>query len=305
MSEKRLKQLVGALAVVVVLWIVATLVSRGGDGSIEGTADLAGFFDGVDATSVSEARILRPTDTIRLTHDGDSWHVNDFRADSGAVARFFQTLQDAKMGDLVATNPANHDRMGVSADSAKTLELDVGGATRSLLFGHDGPRPSTIYARRSDSDEVYLVEAGLSSHLTRQLDDWRNRKMLAIDTTRVARVEIVRDRDAYALLRADTMWTFADGSPARTSQVAALMRELGGGLVASTFVPDGDSLAAFPQGGSTVALSAEGDTLAEVRIGGGERDRWGMVAGDSVRYMLPDFRVGSVTPTRESLRPPE
>jgi len=305
MSEKTLKQLVGALAVVAVLWIAATLVTRAGDGSIEGGADLAAFFEGVDAASVDEARILRPADSIRLMRQGDAWQVNGFRADSGAVARFFQALQDAEVGDLVATNPANHERMGVSADSARTLVLQVGGSTRSLMFGDEGPRPSTIYARGLDSDEVYLVGSVLFTHVRRQLDDWRNRRMLAIDTTRVARVEVRRDQESYTLLRADTLWTFADGSAARTVQVAALMRELGGGLVAAGFVPDGDSLAAFPQGGSTVAYSAEGDVLAEVAIGGGERDRWGMVAGDSVRYRLPDFRVTSIAPTLEALAPPD
>jgi len=48
------------------------------------------------------------------------------------------------VGDLVATNPANHERMGVSADSARTVELDVAGATRALMFGDEGPRPSPI-----------------------------------------------------------------------------------------------------------------------------------------------------------------
>jgi hypothetical protein len=257
----------------------------------------------VDAGSVGEARILRSADTILLERQAETWRVNGFRADSGAVARFFQALQDADVGDLVATNPANHGRMGVSADSARTVELDVDGATRALMFGDEGPRPSTIYAREPTSDDVYLVGGGLFNHVRRQLDDWRNRRMLAIDTTRIARVEVRRDGESYTLQRADTLWTFGDGSPARTIMVAALMRELGGGLVAAGFVPDGDSLAAFPQGGSTVAYAADGAVLAEVSIGAGERDRWGMVAGDSVRYRLPDFRVSSLVPTRDALAP--
>jgi hypothetical protein len=305
MSEKALKQLVGALAVVVVLWIVATVVSRAGDGSIGGGGDLAAFFEGVDAGSVTSVRILRPQDTIRLSLDAGTWRVNGFQADSGSVARVFQALQDAEMDGLIATNPANHERMGVSADSARTLELGVAGSTRSLLFGDEGPRPATIYAREPGADEVYLVQAALWNHLQRQLDDWRNRRMLAIDTSRVAHIAVARDQDAFTLVRADSVWTFADGSAARASQVRSLLGELGGGLVASRFVPDGDSLAALPQGGATVALSAEGDVLAEVTVGSGTGDRWGMVVGDPVRYRLPAFRVNAITPTLESVRPPE
>lgn len=305
MSEKTLKQLVGALAVVVVLWVVATLVSRAGGGSIEASGDILGFFEGVDETSVDGARILRTEDTIRLSKNDQTWRVNGFRADSGSVARFFQAIEGAEVGDLVASNPANHARMGVSADSARTLELQAGGATRSMLFGKEGPRASTIYARESGADEVYLVDGALWSHLQRQLDDWRNRRMVAVDTSRVTRVEVERDGDGFTLVRADSVWTFADGSPVQPPQVRGILGELGGGLVASRFVPDGDSLAALPRGASTVAYSAEGNVLAEVVIGSGTGDRWGRVTGDSVRYRLPGFRVNQIAPTLESVRPQE
>ena len=229
--------------------------------------------------------------------------MNGFRADSGSVARFFQTLEDAEIDDLVATNPANHARMGVAADSASTLELEVGGATRTLLFGREGSRPSTIYARQSGSDEVYLVVGALRNHLQRSLDDWRNRRMLAIDTSRIARIAVQRDDDAFTLVKSDTVWTFADGGAARAFQVQSILNELGGGLVASRFVADDDSLAALPRGGSTVAFSEGGDVLAEVTIGSGTGERWATVAGDSVRYRLPSFRVDMIAPTLESVRP--
>jgi hypothetical protein len=303
MSEKALKQLVGALAVVAVLWVMATLVSRAGDGSIAASGELAGFFDGASESSVEAARILRAGDSIRLSREGDAWTVNGFRADSGSVARFFQTLEGAEVGDLIATNPANHERMGVSADGASTLELVVGGSTRSLLFGNEGPRPSTLYARRPGADEVHLVEGALGNHLQRPLDDWRNRRMLVIDTSRVTRLAVQRDDDAYTLVRADSVWTFADGGAVRAPQVQSILSELGGGVVASRFVAEDDSLAALPEGGSTVALSEGGDVLAEVRIGSGTGERWAMVAGDSVRYRLPSFRVDLIVPSLESVQP--
>ena len=303
MSEKALKRLVGALAVVVVLWGAATLVSRAGDGSIGATGALAAFFEGVSADAVTEARIVRPADTIVLSREGERWSVNGFRADSGSVARFFETLEGAEVGDLVAANPANHARMGVSVDSARTLELELDGETRSLLFGGDGPRPATVYAREPGADQVYLVEGALLNHLQRQLDDWRNRKMLAIDTSRVSRIAVDRGDDAFTLVRADSVWTFADGGAARASQVQSILNELGGGLVASRFVADDDSLAALPAGGSTVAFSEAGDVLAEVTVSEGTGERWAMVAGDSVRYRLPSFRVDLIVPTLESVRP--
>jgi hypothetical protein len=306
-SERTLKRLVGALAAVVVLWGVATLVSRAGDDRAGVGEEIAAFFEGVDSSSVTGARIERPRDTIALELEGGVWRVNGFASDSGSIARFLATLADAEVTEMVATNPANHERMGVSADSARALVLEVGGATRRLLFGKEGPRVATIYARAPDRDEVYLVSGGLWSHLNRQLDDWRNRRLLAIDTARVRRISVDRDGDRFTLVRADTIWTFEDGSPVRAAQVRSLLNELGGGLIASRFVGDSESLAARPPGGSTIAYAETGEVLAEVTVSArdeeGTNDRWGMVAGDSVRYRLPGFRVDMIVPTRASLAP--
>jgi hypothetical protein len=158
MSERLLLRLIGVLVVVVLLWGGATLLARMGGDSVDVDEEVAAYFEGVDAASVSSIRILRPADTIELVPDGDRWRVNGFRGDSGSVARFFQSLDEAEVSGLAATNPANHERMGVSSDSARTLELVVSGSPRSLLFGDDGPRVGTVYARRPGADEVYLIE---------------------------------------------------------------------------------------------------------------------------------------------------
>lgn len=302
MSERTLKQLVGALAIVAGLWLVASLVSRGGD-SIEAPAGLGATFEGVEPTSVTAIRFIRPEDTIELRPDAGAWRVNGWQADSGSVARLFEAVAETSVGDLMATNPANHERMGVSADSARTIEIEIAGATRTLLVGNEGPRFSTAYARLPGEDEVYLLEGGIRAQLTRQLDSWRNRRLLAIDTSAVSRITVQRDDDTFTLVRGDSTWTFEDGSEAVSSQVQGLLQELGGSLVAAGIVAESDSLAGLPAAGSTVAQSEGGDVLAEVTIGSGTGERWAMAAGDSVRYRIATFRVNLINPTLESVRP--
>lgn len=302
MSERALKRLVGALAVVVGLWVVAYLVTRGG-GSIDAPSAVGAAFDGVDATSVTEVRFIHPMDTVTLRRDGDAWRVNGFRADSGSVARFFEAVSDVEANDLVATNPANHERMGVAGDSVNTLQIDVGGDTRTVLIGDTGPRVATAYARVPDQDDVYLLEGGIRPHVVRDLDDWRNRRMVSIDTSRVNRIAVERDGDSYTLVRGDSVWTFEDGSQVAERSVENLLQQLGGALVAAGFVADGDSLAALPQGGSTTAYSESGDVLAEVSIGSGSGELWAMAAGDSVRYRIATFRADLITPPLERMLP--
>ncbi|MDH3207529.1 MAG: DUF4340 domain-containing protein [Gemmatimonadota bacterium] len=302
MSERTLKQLVGALAVVGGLWLVASLVTGGG-GGIDAPTDLSETFEGVDATSVTAVRFIQPTDTVELRPDAGRWRVNGWQADSGNVARFFVAVAEASVTDLMATNPTNHDRMGVSPDNASTLEIDIGGTTRSLIVGNEGPRPATAYARLPDQDEVYLLEGSIRPHLSRQLDDWRNRRVVAIDTSAVRRITVRRDDQVFTLVRGDSAWTFEDGAEVVSRQVQSILSELGGALVGSGIVSEEDSIFALPAGSSTVAYSQSGDVLTEVTLGSGTGERWATAAGDSVRYRIAAFRADLITPTLASVRP--
>ena len=302
MSERTLKRLVGALAVVVALWVVTTLVAGGG-GTAGPSGGMATIFDGISESSIEAVRLSGTDQPVELRREGEAWTVNGYAPDSATVARFIDLIVDLEVGDLAATNPANHDRMGVSQDSAESMEIDVeGGDTRRVLIGKQGPRFATVYGRLPDEDEVYVLRGDLRIHAIRRLDDWRNKRMVAIDTSLVRRIEVERDGEAYTVVRADSTWTLEDGGEAAPTPVRNMLMELAN-LRASAILEDGDSIAALEQGGSTMAYSESGEVLAEVRIGSGEADRWGRVPSDSVIYRLPSFRVDRITPERSAVDP--
>jgi len=300
-SEKTLKTLLGALVVALVLWGGVTLISRWSGGGPSAAPALADIFEGATADSVMTVHISGPKDTISLARAANGkWTVNGLAPDSGTVARFFSTLKDTKIGDLVSTNPANQASMGISKDSAWTLSFDVGGKARTLLVGKSGPRYGTAYVRLPGEDQVYLAEGALRSNVTRSLDDWRNKRIVALDTASVHRLEVDRDGKTYTLVRADSSWTLAGGEAANKTSVKDILTELSG-LQAAGFMAPGDTLATTPQGARIVALSASGDTLGQVTMGSGEADRWARTPGDSVTYRLAGWRVDRVVPKRESV----
>jgi len=302
MSERTLKRLVGALAIVVALWVVTTLVAGGG-GTAGPSGGMATIFDGISESSIEAVRLSGTDQPVELRREGEAWTVNGYAPDSATVARFIDLVVELEVGDLAATNPANHDRMGVSQDSAESMEIDVeGGDTRRVLIGKQGPRFATVYGRLPDEDQVYVLRGDLRIHAIRRLDDWRNKRIVAIDTSLVRRIEVERDGEAYTVVRADSTWTFEDGSEAATTPVRNMLMELAN-LRASAILEEGDSIAALEQGGSTMAYSESGEVLAEVRIGSGEADRWGRVPSDSVIYRLPSFRVDRITPERSAVDP--
>jgi hypothetical protein len=300
MSDRTLKALLGTLGILLVIWAGVSLFSGRGGTSGDPTGAVSGFFQGVTPESTSEVRIRKPEDgtTVEIRREAGSWTVNGYATDSGTVARFWDAMGEADFGDRMASNPANHSRMGVSADSAIQLEIVTGSDARILLVGKTGPRYGTAFARLPDEDPVYLLEGNLRSHLTRSLDDWRNKRMAGLDTTAIQRLEVERDGEAYALERGDSLWTLTSGDSVDATALNGILSELAG-LQASGFYTAGDSLS---ESGATVrAYDEAGDTLLELEIGAGDGDRWARVEGDSILYRLPSWRVTRVVPDRERI----
>lgn len=306
MSELALKRLVGALAVVVMLWLGAMLITDG-SGSISASGEITGFFDGVDSASVDAVRIGDGGDAVELTRTGMAWTVNGYPADRAAVSRLMAALSDASIGDLGATNPQNHDRMGVSADSATALSIDTGQGSRTILIGDAGPRFGTSWARMPGEDAVYLLEGDVRAQIDRDVDAWRNRVMVAVDSADVARIEVDRDDVSWAVVRSDSAWTL-DGEGAENGDGAAAPVAIEGilseltNLVATGFVAESDSIAALPRASMTRALSSTGEVLAEITIGSGSGDRWARTASDDDLYRVSSFRADRVAPALASVR---
>lgn len=300
MSERTLKRLVGALAVAVALWVVTSLVAGGGGGAAGPAGEITTIFEGVSESTLEAVRLSGTDRPVELRRDGEAWTVNGYASDSATVARFLDLIYDVEVGNLAATNPANHDRMGVSQDSAESIELEVDGETRRVLIGKQGPRFATVYGRIPGEDEVYVLEGDLRMHVIRLFDDWRNKRMVSVDTTRVHRIEVERDGEAFTVLRGDSVWTLEGGGEVDAQPVRNILMELAS-LRASSILEEGDSLAALPEGGSTVAYDESGTVLAEVRIGSGEADRWGRVPSDSTVYRLPSFRIDRIAPERSEV----
>ena len=302
MSERTLKQLVGALALVVAVGLVVYAFS-GGSGSIGASGAIAGVFEGVTPAGVETIEITRSGATVTLARSGEEWTANGYPADTAVVARLLDGLAASTIGDLAATNPANHARMGVVPDSAIDLTFRAAGRDRTLMVGKSGRRFGTAYVRLPTEDDVYLLESDLRGQLARDLDGWRNRTMVTVDTAAVERLEVVRAGTSYSLERGDSVWTFAGGGETRASAVNGMLAELSR-LVASGFVAEGDSIAQLPLATTTRAYDASGAVLAEITIGAGDGDRWARNGQDDYIYRVSSFRAGRVAPTREDAAPP-
>jgi hypothetical protein len=284
-SARTLRALLGALLVLLSVWAIVTLLAGRRDPRRGAPPALTGFFHAATEANVSAVRLKGPRDTVTLERHDGVWSANGYRADSKAVARFWKALKDARVGDVVATNPSNHRRMGVTSDSMWRVDLDTHDGVRSILVGKTGPRSGTTYVRLPEEDTVYLLEGDLRIRVAYTTDDWRDRRILGVDTSAVARIAVELDRQRYTIARGKNGWNVPGDGTADTTTVRIILTELTY-LHAAGFLEKADTIAEKPYGGVVTAFSASGDTLAQLTLGAGPGDRWARTRGDSTLYRL-------------------
>ncbi|HEX6938108.1 MAG TPA: DUF4340 domain-containing protein [Longimicrobiales bacterium] len=303
MSEKSLKMLAGVVAGLLVLYLITALASGSPDASAADGGALAAALEKAGAGEPRSIRILSRQDTVELRRDGARWTVAGYPADSARVARFLEALRDARIGHLASSNAANHARLGVTDSAARVLEITgEDGESVRLLVGDAGPSYDGTFMRLPGRDEAYLVYGAIRTHVTRDVDDWRDRTIIAVDTAAIRTLELTREGATYALTRGDDGWTL-DGAAADEDAVADVLRELVR-LEATGFVADTTEEARDRKRfGALVALDADGDTLAALSLA--ERNASYLIAtvpGDSTRFELPRWRADRILPTADALR---
>lgn len=304
MSTRTLVRLASAAGLLIALWIgVSVLRSTSAPPASESATALRELLDGVSRETTERVAVVAPDgDSLVLTPRDGAWEVDGFPADSVAVAGFWSEIEGAEVGTLAAANPDNHARMGVAADSSYRLVLDLPEGRRTLLVGRAGSRFGTVYVREPGVDAVHLLEAGLDRHVERDAESWRSRRVVALDTARVRRIEGSRGGTAWVVQRADSIWTRPDGGPVEPSEVRTLLGELAD-LRADGFLSEGDSLASLPEALRLTALGEAGDTLADLRVGEGEQQRWIRASGRDVLFSIPAWKADRLMPDVEGGEP--
>ena len=299
MSTRTLTRLLASAALLLGLWFVISRVPSGGADD-RPSGQWADFFDRLNRITVTEVRLDGADGERVIARDGDSWTIDGLPADSGTVARFWESVESASVTNLVSRNPENHGRMGLADGSAYRMTFQLEGENRSVLVGDAGTSVGTSFVRRPESTEAYVLSSNFNAHMTRSLPDWRDRRVVIVDTSAVERIELAAEDGNHALSRADSRWTLAGGAEADPSTVRGILEELST-LRANGFAEAGNEIFDAPAELSLTALGGAGDTLAVLTLGEGEGDRWVTARGDTTVFRLPSFRTVRLIPSVERL----
>jgi len=243
MTSKQLKLIAAALAVLLLLWGGSALLSRGSD-TITGSLAVPALVE----ADVDTITIVKATDSIVLVKQAPppapaAWTVNGHRAAPDQVRDLFQALQDTVRPELVAQDSSSFARLNVDSAAGRWLRVRGGGGggggggkpLLQLIVGARGSVYPSVYVRRPGDTHVYLWRGRLAQLMDRGggVDDWRDKRIAALQADSVESVDVARGKERYTLTRGPKAWVL-NGGVADSGGVARYLGRLRA-IVASGF----------------------------------------------------------------------
>jgi len=297
-TSRQLRQIAMALGVVIFLWGLAEIFTRGSD-TVTGDFQLPA----VTAADVDTVRLVRPEDTVVLAkRDSAHWSVNGFDASGDAVSGLFDALAGSTVAELSAQSAASHGRMGVDSTRGKRLTFLRGDTVLDqLVVGDRGSGFSGAYVRRPDQDDVYLVRGELANLAERGLDDWRDKVIARIEPDSVQEVRIERRRATTTLRRSEGGWRI--GAAAADSGAVRRMLEQWRTVNAAGFATPGQADSTdFRRPERRVAVLGKQGPLVELALDSAAYWWWVQKPSGGPIYRLESWRLDQLMPADSTLR---
>lgn len=204
MSARHLKIIALAFAGLLLAWGASELFSRGSHAAPDTLTLPALALGDVDTIAVTTG-----TDSVVLAKQSSSvWVVNGYRAGPDAVNEFVQALKDTVQPELVAQDSSSFRRLEVDSATGRWLRIRGGGRPLlDLIVGARGSEYSSAYVRRPSDSRAYLWRGRLAQLVSRTPDEWRDKRIAAVEPDSIAVVAVERGPDRYTLKRAGQTWT--------------------------------------------------------------------------------------------------
>ncbi len=195
----------------------------------------------IERDAIGEIEIVKPdAAAVAVRREGDSWRMTrpvETRADNDRVDAIVSTLAGLEVDDTLSDVTADEKKQfGIDPPMARvSVRMAPQGDAPAadgpvLLVGDKVPLGSNRYAARPGASDVLVVSGGLDSVIGADATSLRYRKVVGVDTWKVARFRIQGKEGTVALAHEAEHWKMeSPGSwPADDGQVQNLWFDVQG-----------------------------------------------------------------------------
>jgi|GEM_PF-2375620 len=161
---------------------------------------------------VTAIDVAWPSTKAQLAKTDTGWRLTQpiaARADEGFIQRLLNQLaplQAERVLTPTANKPLPLAEFGLEPPKG-TLKVSEGTtATTTLLFGETTPVGGNRYAKRPDSPNVFIVNAGIFDQLSQPIEAYRSYDVWPFESWKVRRIAVTADKGAFTLEKQGDRW---------------------------------------------------------------------------------------------------
>ena len=293
MNSRQVGFVLMALIALGIAVLIARVVSSGSDELV-----LSGLLP-IDPSVINRVTFKSEDREAKLERTGDIWTIQNQPVFVPKLAQFWAAVSEIDGAQLVAKNPANHERMRVTEEWGTVVSFFLGEFIQErFIMGEPTPDVRLCYVRRSGSDDVYGIPCGGPNIFDPDPDGWRNPVVVAIPSAEVESVTFTYPGEEFVLKIGEAEWVIANGGeelPADLRQVGSVLGTLKL-LIASDFAndEDADALDFRLPDASLRIVTRQGATTPTTRLRFLERDETSYYVSTPVQATVFIVDGGSV-----------
>lgn len=188
-------------------------------------------------SSESKAELIRTGDD----KTGYTWRVGAYEAFEYKASRFWEIVDQINGAQLIATNPNNHEIMGVDENQGITLSFYLGPSIQEqFILTEEPPGIRLCYLRRSGNDDVYGIPCPYAKLFDPDPDGWRDPIITAIPSSEIDYLIFKYPEEEFILRLVGGLWTVSQDDteyPADPYQISNILNSVEF-LVASGFAKE-------------------------------------------------------------------
>ena len=182
----------------------------------------------VDSLSVDKIEIKTPASSLLLEKRGVEWFVAkpiNYKADQANVCQIIHQIKNLEIKNIVSSKPEKHSVFQVDQTGTQVTVYEKGVEKASFVLGKMAASYSESYARRLNSNDVFLVEGASSYMFNRPVKDWRDKTILTTPKESIKELRYQYGDTTFTITFSDSAW-FAGKDKAQQSVVEGILSSL-------------------------------------------------------------------------------
>jgi hypothetical protein len=202
------KKLIIILAVLVVIFLLTKLNNK--------SEKNINFF-GADSADVYKIEISSEEESITISKESGEWMITapvDYKPQTRKIEEIFSKVLVAETSDIpVSESESSFETYGVTDSLGTSVKIyDKTGKVLSDVIIGTSSNYNYSSARNVGRNKIYQLKENISYSLKPTLKNWRDRDVLALEETDIAKVQVMSKDINYTVAISDTAWVYTDGT---------------------------------------------------------------------------------------------